>query len=238
VIPDPAADEFSAVPYDDHEDWRVRIDLTEESHAISLMGGIHEREAVREAKSALANRAVLSRNDSTIFAYSDTRSGAELAKTTLEQTLAEHGLDAAVSLSRWHPVEEQWEDADSLLPQTPEELSAEREKLRDRERAESERYGDEWEVYVEFESRAEAVDFGKTLAQEGIHCVHRRHFLLVGAASEADAANLAERIKREAPNSTGVYAEGTWNVGYNELLDYKTHHRLGFVHGRPDDSAG
>src|SRR2546423_326766 len=72
------------------------------------------------------------------------------------------------------------------------------------------------EVRVELPGHDETSDLADRLEREGIPIVRRWRYLLAGAASEADARELAERLRREAPAGTRVEVEAggemVWEV--------------------------
>lgn len=146
----------------DHDDWRAEFEIGEENGIRRFIEEVREREVVHDAARALANRVAVTHNGQSIFAYAATRQAAEEARRTLGKLIKIHGLEATSALSRWHHVEEQWEDADVSLPRTPAELARERKALRVRERQESEEIGfAAWDVCIEMPSRGAAVAFAE-----------------------------------------------------------------------------
>src|SRR5438270_1322754 len=209
----------------DQDDWRVRAEVADHAAGQHLLARMREHrledhaeeDVVHDAQHVLSHRVVLTHDGPCIFAYASDRAAAEAAQRTLSRSLEQHGLEGSVTLSRWHPVEERWEDADAPLPETPAELAVERETLREQERRDSERLGlPEWEVRVAFPSHRETVEFARRLASEGVPCLRRWRFLLIGAESEADASELAQRIQRDAPTDARVLTEGSAAVAYSE----------------------
>ena len=74
----------------------------------------------------------------------------------------------------------------------------------------------EFEVSVKFPSQGEARDFAKKLEEEGLQPVRRWHYMVVGAADEDAAKELAERIRAEAPDDAEVKAEYSLREIYDE----------------------
>jgi hypothetical protein len=197
----------------DQDDWRVKIEIGDESGIQHVIDEVRELEVVHDARQMLAKRVAVTHDGQSIFAYADTQQAASEARQALGKLIDEHGLEATFELSRWHHAEEKWENADVALPQTPEELAAEREVLRDRERQETAMLGfAAWEVRVELPDRAAAIAFGEKLASEGHSCTRRWRYLFIGVQSEADAAELAERIKIEVPMGAHVITEGSFEA--------------------------
>lgn len=202
----------------DHDDWRVKIEIHDETGIRHLIDEVRELEVVHDARQMLANRVAVTHDGQSVFAYATTRQAAGEARQALGKLIDDHGLEATFELTRWHHAEEKWENADLALPQTSEELATEREVLRNRERQETEALGfAAWEVRVELPDRPTAIAFGERLASEGHPCARRWRYLLIGAQSEADAAELADRIKNEAPEGAHVVTEGSLELAYAEM---------------------
>ena len=58
-----------------------------------------------------------------------------------------------------------------------------------------------WEVRLELPSHGRTRELADRLEQDGLHVIRRWTFLLVGADSEDDARELAERLRNEAPDA-------------------------------------
>jgi hypothetical protein len=122
----------------------------------------------------------------------------------------EHGWRLDSRLEHWHPTAERWEDPDVPLPQTDIDAAVERAERVAREREDSAKQGyPEYEVRVRCPSEADAAALATQLRTEGIQVVQRREFLLLGALDEDAAAELAERVRREAPAGSGITAEAS-----------------------------
>ncbi len=161
----------------------------------------------------LARHIAVGAGDAQVFLYAGTEIAAEEAERVARELLAADGIGAEFALHRWHPIEEEWESPDVAIPQTEAERQAEHQRLEEAETAESVAAGvAEWEARVEFPSHREAVAFASKLRSEGRAVVRRWKFLVVGAANEDDAQELAEQIRRDAPADATVRAEhsGIW----------------------------
>ena len=114
-----------------------------------------------------------------------------------------HAAPGPVAVSRWHPIEERWEDADAPMPATPEAGRGRTRAPRGQEDRQSREYGHpEWEVRVTLPGRGEARELAERLQAEGIPVARRWHHLLIGANDEDQARELAERVRprpRPAP---------------------------------------
>jgi len=144
-----------------------------------------------------------------VFLYADSLDAAEHGRDIAERALQERGIAGEVALSRWHPVEERWEDASKALPRSEEEREVEHARLEQTETEESERLGEpEWEVYITVPTHHDAREFAERLRGEGIPVNQRWRHLLVGANDEDDAAALAKRLQAEAPPGSELHAQG------------------------------
>jgi len=154
-------------------------------------------------------RLAVTHNGDQVFLYADSQVAAEQARAAVQQALGAAGLDGTLSVLRWHPLEERWEDAAKPLPLSEEQRAGEHARLEREETEESEHAGyPEWEVRVTLPSHHDARAFAARLRDVGIPVNQRWRHLLVGANDEDDAAALAERIRREAPAGSEIHSEG------------------------------
>jgi hypothetical protein len=131
------------------------------------------------------------------------------------QLVGDEGWAAEYELMHWHPTAEQWEDADLPLPETDAQRAQEVHQRIAQERADSEQQGyPDFEVRVQCHGRGEAADLAERLRDEGIPVVQRWSAVLVGAADEASAEQLAERLRIEAPAGSSVTVEGNLRTIY------------------------
>jgi hypothetical protein len=169
------------------DNWRIRIELPEEGHAGTLLDrlglDLGSDEAKRLAKELEGHRLAVSRDDEVVFVYTDSQALADRARQIVEAELAEEGIAAEIQVERWVPDEERWSG------DPPQETWAEEERKRG--------YAP-WEVRVERDSHAKAEELADTLEQEGYDVVRRWRYLIVGAASEEQARELAHRLHGEA----------------------------------------
>jgi hypothetical protein len=129
----------------------------------------------------------------------------------------DEGWAAQYELMHWHPTAEQWEDADLPLPDTDAQRAQEIQERVAQERADSAEQGyPDFEVRVQCDSRGEAGQLAERLRDEGIPVVHRWSAVLVGAADEDSAAQLAERLRAEAPAGCSVTVEGNFRAIYED----------------------
>ena len=189
-------------------DWRVTVTLHDEAHVGRVVESVREHEAEEDARHRLGGRVAVSVDGPSIFLYAGSENAAREASRVARDLTAKHGLSADFALDRWHPDEEEWENADVAMPQTEDERAAEHARLESDETAESKATGKaEFEVRVELPSHREAVRLADRLTAEGRPVIRRWTLLVLGANDSDDANALAEAIKREAPPGTSVEAQ-------------------------------
>jgi hypothetical protein len=181
------------------DDWRIRVELPEEGHAESLLGrlglDLGSDEAKHLAKELEGRRLAVSQDDNELFVYASSGAEAERARKIVEAELADEGIEARTSaVERWLADEERWTGE-------PPQETWEQEEL-DRGYA-------PWEVRVERETHAEADELADELEGEGYDVVRRWRYLIVGAASEEEARQLAERVHGEVEPGGEVVWEVT-----------------------------
>lgn len=200
-----------------NDDWRVQVDLVEEGIANAFHDRLDALELEHDLSRAFSDRVVVTRDGTTIFLYAGGRSQAENAQALVERLAREQGEDVEVSFDRWHHEAEEWRPADEPLPENAEVQVAEHMARVARERQESEASGyPEYEVRIDLPSHGEAKELVERLSAEGLRSVHRWKYVLLGAADEDSANELAERVRAEVPPGSKVTVEGTWREAYAE----------------------
>jgi hypothetical protein len=190
------------------DDWRVTVTLHDEAHVGRALQSLREHEVEDDVRQRLGHRVAVSADGARIFVYAGTEDAAREADQVVRQVMAQRGLGAGFALDRWHPDEEEWQDADIALPQTDEQREAEHEHLEADETRDSLATGHaQFEVRVELPSHREAVALAGRLQAEGRPVIRRWKFLVLGANDEDDARSLAEVIAREAPADASVQVE-------------------------------
>ena len=190
------------------EDWRITIDFDDEGDGTQLVEWLAARRFESDELEHLGGRVAVSRDGSRVFLYADTEELARDADGVVRALLSSEGRQATMALERWHPVEQDWKDAGVPLPETKEELRAERDRQQAREAAESLESGEaEWEVRVSLPSREATHELAERLEDEGIPVTRRSTFLLVGAVNQDEATALAERLRAEASGGVTVEVE-------------------------------
>jgi hypothetical protein len=187
------------------EDWRVTVTLPDEGHVQRVTQAVREHEVEQDVRQRLGHRIAVSADGPHVFLYAGTEDAAREAERVVREILAQRQLAAEFALDRWHPVEQEWEDASVPLPQTAEQERAERQRRVDDDTQESLATGQaDWEVRVELASRHEAAELARRLRAEGHQVIRRWRYVVAGANNEDEAGALAQAIKQEAPASASV----------------------------------
>jgi hypothetical protein len=184
------------------DEWRVEIDLDDEAHGFGIGERLRAHSLDDEARKRLGGRVVVTRDGPRVFLYSGSEAEAREAEVVARELVAGDDLSADITVTRWHPVAEEWQDATAPLPSTEAE---EREELRDREWNELAEVMDEgsydWLVKAELPGRDEAAQLENRLRDEGLP-VHRRwRYLTVDALTEDQANELGTRLREDAPEA-------------------------------------
>jgi hypothetical protein len=182
-------------------DWRIRIELADE-HAHGLLDrlGLDLSDEARElAKELEGRRLAVSRDGDLVFVYAGSAAEAEQARAVVEAELRDAGIQASTSaVERWLPREGRWDD------EPPQEDELDEEAL--------ERGYAPWEVRVHAGTPELADELAGRLEAEGHGVVRRHTYVLVGAASEEQARELAERLHGEVEaGGELVYESVPWN---------------------------
>jgi hypothetical protein len=191
-----------------NDDWRVTVTVHDQDHAGQAAGVLREHQVEADVRRQLGHRVAVTQDGARIFLYAGTEDAAREADQLVRKAIAEHELQADFALDRWHPVEEDWEDATVALPRTAQERQAEHQRLETEESRESVTSGyAEWEVRAELPSHRAAVQLAERLRDEGQPVIRRWKFLVVGTNNEDQANDLARIIRQEAPADASVRVE-------------------------------
>jgi hypothetical protein len=193
----------------DANDWRLTVRLRDGSQAGRAAEHLSAHEAEDEVQRRLGGRVVVGTDGGDeLFLYTHSRDAAATARQSVSTLLAGHGIEAGYSLDRWHPVDEEWEQADIALPATAAELAAERQRLDVEETSESLASGIAmFEVRVQLPSHREAVSLADRLRDAGYSVVRRWRFLVAGANNADQAEEFAAAIRQQAPAGAIVSTE-------------------------------
>lgn len=187
-----------------HDEFRVQVRAKSTGAVIAAMKDLQSTQP-----DGSSPRLAVTHEHEHVFLYADSLEAAEHGRDIAQRALQEGGIEGEVTLLRWHPVEERWEDASKALPASVQEREAEHARLEQTETEESEQLGEpEWEVYITVPTHHDAREFAERLRGEGIPVNQRWRHLLVGANDEDDAAALAKRLQIEAPPGSELHAQG------------------------------
>jgi hypothetical protein len=197
-----------------HDEFRVQVKARAPAEVLDALKAVQVADDAHRELPRLA----ITHEDDHVFLYADSADAAAHAQEVVERAMAEHAIAGEVSLMRWHPLEDRWEDAAAPLPATEAERAAEHTRLEELETEESlQANGAEWEVRITLPTHHDARAFAKRLREEGIPTKQLWRHLLVGANDEDDAAALATRLRTEAPAGSEITAEGN-GLEYWQLL--------------------
>jgi hypothetical protein len=188
------------------EDWRVTVTLQDENNIQQAVQSVREHEVEQDVRRRLGDRVAVSADGPSLFLYAATEDAAREADRVVRGVLAKWALTADLALDRWHPIEQEWEDASAPMPQTPQQREAEHQRRIADETQDSLATGEaEWEVRVELPSRREAVELAGRLEAEGRSVIRRWRYLVVGANNEDQATEFAKAIEQEVPARASVH---------------------------------
>jgi hypothetical protein len=184
------------------EDWRVEVELDDEQHGYSLGERLRALDLDDEARKRLGSRVIVTRDGSKVFLYTNTEEEAHEAARVVRELVSAEGLTADTRTTRWHPVEEAWEDASLPLPRTEAERAREQEEREQREQREVEAGGEyDWRVDVRAPHRAGAAALEERLLERALPVERRWRYLTIGALSEERAEELADEMRNELPEA-------------------------------------
>jgi hypothetical protein len=190
------------------DDWRVTVTFRDEADVQQAVRSVREHEVEDDVRSRLGHRVAMSVDGPAVFLYAGTEDTAREADRVVREVLARHQLSAEFTLERWHPLEEEWEDASVPMPETAEQRAAEHRRLIDAETQQSLAAGQAgWEVRVDLPSHRQAVQLAERLQAEGRPVIRRWKYLVVGVNNEDDASALAEAIGQEIPAKASVHIQ-------------------------------
>lgn len=200
------------------DDWRLQINLEDEGAVGEIADHLRSSELEHELSTEIDKRVILSHEGETIYLYAGDRDQLDRARPAIEKFLDSKAWNGEFDLRHWHKEADEWESPDAPEPTTAAEHEAEHERRIEIEDEETEEHHGRaaYEVSAKFPSHGEARDFAKKLKDEGFEPVRRWHYLVVGAADEDAAKELADRIRAEAPADAEVKAEYSLAYVYGE----------------------
>jgi hypothetical protein len=193
-----------------NDDWRVRVTCPTAATSVALSEELRSGEVENDLESAAGDRVIVSVESHELFLYAASREQAEKAVGVIGRLAGKAGVSVETELRRWHPVAEEWVDAEAPLPDSGDGAAAEHAELIAREQEESASlHVSEWEVRVQCPSHRDVVALAERLRADNIPSLRRWRYLLVGAADEDSARALSERIQADLPPGSTVEVEAT-----------------------------
>jgi hypothetical protein len=190
------------------EDFRVEVELDDEAHGYPLRERLRALNLDDDARDRLGSDVVVTRDGSSLFAYTSTAEQASEAERVIRELLRDEELTADITLTRWHPVAEEWRDASLPLPSTPADEQHEYEEREAAETQEARAEGEfDWRVVAELPTRDDAGDLARRLSDEGLPVKRRWRYVMVGVVTEERAEELAEHLRSELGESVDVWVQ-------------------------------
>jgi hypothetical protein len=190
------------------DEWRVEVHLKDEGHGLTLGDRLRSLDLDDEARKRLGDRVVVTRDGERMFLYTGSKVAAGEAERVARELAASEGLEASTRIARWHPDQEEWVDPSAPMPQSEAQRAAEHREHETREEREAAMTGEnEWELRIDLDSLQDTRRLSNRLSEQGIEHRRRWKHLLVPAATEEAAGDLAERIRKEAPEGAEIHLE-------------------------------
>ncbi|TMK71904.1 MAG: hypothetical protein E6G49_08195 [Actinobacteria bacterium] len=190
------------------DEWRVEVHLQDEGHGLTLGDRLRSLDLDDEARKRLGERVIVTRDGSRMFLYTGSEQTASEAERVAKDLAAEDGLDAKTKITRWHPDEEEWLDPSAPMPQSEAQRAAEHREHEAHEEREAAATGrDEWELRVDLDSLGDTSDLSSRLSDAGIPHHRRWKHVLIPAATEEHAAELADRVRELSPAEPEMHVE-------------------------------
>lgn len=188
------------------DDWRVTVSFSDAAHARKAVQAIREHHGGDDVRHGLGDSVAVSADGPHLFLYAATEDAAHAAGQVLSEVLIQHQLAATeFALDRWHPDEQDWEDAGVPMPVSDGQLAAERQRLMDYQSQQSAVAGRAgWQVRVELPSHRQAVELAGRLRAGGHPVIRRWRYLILGAANEDEATALAGVIAQHTPADVSI----------------------------------
>jgi hypothetical protein len=190
------------------DEWRVEVALDRDAHADTLSGALHDLQLDNEARKRLGGSVIVTRDGPYLFVYAWHEESAREAERVVRDIMDHEKLVGQIRLMRWHPVAEEWKDAEEDLPEDEAAVADEMRENEEQGRKEAS-YGEyPWEVLIELPHVRDGHDLAAKLRGEGLPVKRRFRYLLVGANTEDSAIELGKRLEGEVPGDAHVGVRG------------------------------
>jgi hypothetical protein len=190
------------------DEWRVEVHLEDEGHGLTLGDRLKSLDLDDEARKRLGERVIVTRDGARMFLYTGSEETAGEAERVARELASADELEAKTNVTRWDPDAEEWVDPSAPLPQSEAQRAAEhREHEAHEERRAAATGRNEWELRVDLDSLGETRELSERLEEKGIEHHRRWKHVLIPAATEEQAAELADRVREAAPGETEIHVE-------------------------------
>lgn len=190
------------------DEWRAEVELEDEGHGLSLGDRLRSLDLDDEARKRLGDRVIVTRDGSRLFLYTGSEAAAQEAERVARELAAADELEAKTRITRWHPDEEEWVDPSAPMPQSEAQRAAEHREHEAHEKHEAAATGhNEWELRVDLDSLSETSELSSQLSEKDIKHHRRWKHLLIPAATEEHAAELAGRVREVASGDPEIHVE-------------------------------
>jgi hypothetical protein len=195
-------------PPRDRDEWRVEIALDKEQHLDSLSDRLHELQLDNEARKRLGGSLIVTRDGRFLFVYAWHKESAQEAERVVKNMMQNDKLVGQVRLMRWHPVAEEWKDADEELPEDEAALAQEMREA-EQEGTREAHYGQfPWQVVIDLPHIRDGHALANKLRGEGLPVKRHFKYLLVGTTTEDSAIELGKRLEGEVPEGSRLGVRG------------------------------
>jgi hypothetical protein len=196
-------------PARSRDEWRVEVALDRDEHADTLSGALHDLQLDNEARKRLGGSVIVTRDGKFLFIYAWHEESAQEAERVVKDIMDNEKLIGQVRLMRWHPLAEEWKDAEEPLPDDEATRAEEIRQAQHEGTQEAREFGEfAWEVVIDLPHVRDTVPLAKKLREEGLPVKRRFSYLLVGAPSEDAAVELGKRLEGEVPEGSHVGVRG------------------------------
>ena len=186
------------------DEWRAEVHLEDEGHGLTLGDRLRSLDLDDEARKRLGERVIVTRDGARMFMYTGSEDAAREAEGVAKELAAADGLQARTRVTRWDPDAEDWVDPSHPMPQSERERAIEHREHETRAAAAG---GADWELRVDVDSLSEAGELSKRLDEADIPHHRRWKHLLVPAATEERAAELADRVRELSSGDPKIHLE-------------------------------
>ena len=192
----------------EQDEFRVEVDLDDDERGFSLRERLRALDLDDEARARLGRNIIVTRDGSSLFLYAAEEAHAREAERVVRELIAADELSGEVSVTRWHPIEEEWKEASIPLPRSEDERQGEYARREAAEVREAEEEGEfDWHVVAHLPGRTDAAVLAERLMSSGIPVARRWRYVAAAALTEQRAHELAERLRAETPPDTEVWVE-------------------------------